>query len=160
MRSRRRSPPQPQETPVDDKLIVSHRAALKAKYGAAGLAQIQEAVRALIAADRQRGIRSRLVFLDDAAQLKKMGGTPATLPAIFEARNAIPAAIAEAQKVEGYVVRKMGESELLHAKLWKDIKEGNPPAAYIRPGLPSTALNVLLYPFRLLFTNGIFAADG
>ena len=32
MRPRRRSPLPPQETPVDDKLIVSHRAALKAKY--------------------------------------------------------------------------------------------------------------------------------
>jgi hypothetical protein len=64
---------------VDDKLIVSHRAALKAKYGAAGLAQIRTAVRALIAADRQRGMRSRLVFLDDARTLKQLGGTPATL---------------------------------------------------------------------------------
>jgi len=64
---------------VDDKVIVTHRAALRAKYGAAGLAQIRSALRRLMACDKQRGIRSRLVFIDDAAQLKKMGGAPATL---------------------------------------------------------------------------------
>ena len=63
---------------MDDKVIVTHRAALRAKYGAAGLAKIRTALRRLMASDAQRGIRSRLVFLDDAAQLKKMGGSPAT----------------------------------------------------------------------------------
>lgn len=63
---------------MDDKLIVSNRQALKAKYGAAGLARVQTAVRALIAADRQRGIRSRLVFLDDAAAMKALKVRPVT----------------------------------------------------------------------------------
>lgn len=63
---------------MDDKLIVSHRRALKAKYGAGGFATVQTAVRALIAADRQRGIRSRLVFLDDAAAMKKLKARPIT----------------------------------------------------------------------------------
>ncbi len=64
---------------MDDKLIVSHRGALKTKYGAAGVARVRSAVRALIAADRQRGIRSRLVFLDDARAMKTLGGPPVTL---------------------------------------------------------------------------------
>ncbi len=63
---------------MDDKLIVSHRRALKAKYGAAGFAKVQAAVRALIAADKQRGIRSRLVFIDDAAAMKKLKAPPVT----------------------------------------------------------------------------------
>jgi hypothetical protein len=63
---------------MDDKLIVSNRSALKAKYGAAGFAQVQTAVRVLMAADKKRGLRSRLVFLDDAAALKKVGGAPVT----------------------------------------------------------------------------------
>jgi len=77
---------------VDDKLIVTHRAALKAKYGAAGLRQIQSAVRSLVEADRQRGVRSRLVFLDDAALLHRLGGEPATQAAsAAQAKAAIDA---------------------------------------------------------------------
>lgn len=63
---------------MDDKLIVSNRSALKTKYGAAGFAAVQKAVRALMAADKQRGIRGRLVYLDDAAAMKKLKGPPIT----------------------------------------------------------------------------------
>jgi hypothetical protein len=55
---------------VDDKIIVSNRAALKAKYGGAGLTRIKNAVDALIAADAKRGTKSRLVYLDEAAAMK------------------------------------------------------------------------------------------
>lgn len=53
-----------------DKIIVSNRSALVAKYGSAGATQIIDAVKALIAADATRGIKSRLVFLDDAKVMK------------------------------------------------------------------------------------------
>ena len=49
---------------MDDKIIVSNKTALKAKYGSDGLATIVKAVDALIKADGKRGIKSRLVFLD------------------------------------------------------------------------------------------------
>ena len=55
---------------MDDKIIVTNRAALTAKYGSAGVTKIKKAVDALIAADAKRGIKSRLVFLDDAAAMK------------------------------------------------------------------------------------------
>src|SRR5262245_44581413 len=55
---------------MDDKIIVSNRAALTAKYGTAGVAKIKQAVDALIAADAERGIKSRLVYLDHAAAMK------------------------------------------------------------------------------------------
>ena len=77
-----------------------------------------------------------------------------------KARNETPAAIVEAQKVEGYAVRKLGESELVWIKLWKGIKEGAPPCACVPKGLLASALNVLLVPFRFLFQYGIFGADG
>ena len=63
---------------MDDKLIVSNRSALKRKYGSAGFAAVQKGLKALIAADRQRGIRSRLVYLDDAVAMRKLGGPPIT----------------------------------------------------------------------------------
>jgi hypothetical protein len=63
-----------------DKIIVSNRAALTAKYGNAGVAKIKAAVTALIAADAKRSIRSRLVFLDDAVAMKGFKGRAVTIP--------------------------------------------------------------------------------
>lgn len=83
---------------MDDKVIVTHRAALKAKYGSAGLAKIRTALRRLMASDKQRGIRSRLVFIDDAALLKKMGGSPATLAtSAAQAKSAIDSVFSATQ---------------------------------------------------------------
>jgi hypothetical protein len=59
---------------MDDKIIVSNRSVLTAKYGAAGLVKIKKSVDVLIAADDKRGINSRLVYLDDAASMKKYKG--------------------------------------------------------------------------------------
>lgn len=64
---------------MDDKIIVSNRSVLTAKYRKAGLAKIEAAVTALIAADKGRGIRSRLVYLDNAAAMKKMKGKAVTI---------------------------------------------------------------------------------
>ena len=55
---------------MDDKVIVSNRTALVAKYTGAGATRIEKAVRELIAADAKRGIKSRLVYLDDARAMR------------------------------------------------------------------------------------------
>ena len=65
---------------MDDKIIVSNRDALKAKYGTAGVTKIKQAVTALIAADAGRGIKSRLVYLDDAVAMKSFKGKAVTDP--------------------------------------------------------------------------------
>jgi hypothetical protein len=65
---------------MDDKIIVSNRTALTAKYGAAGVQKIKQAVNALIAADAKRGIKSRLVYLDDAVAMKSFKGKAVTIP--------------------------------------------------------------------------------
>ena len=59
---------------MDDKIIISNRSALLAKYGSKGLAAIHKALTSLKSADKQRGIDSRVVYLDDAAMIKKLGG--------------------------------------------------------------------------------------
>lgn len=59
-----------------DKLIVTNRAALKKKYGVRGLAKVMAAVKKLIAADRKRGLITRLIALDSAAM--KSHGPPVT----------------------------------------------------------------------------------
>jgi hypothetical protein len=59
---------------MDDKIIVSNRSAMAAKYGSAGLRKVKAAVSAMIAADAARGIKSRLVYLDEAGAMKKFKG--------------------------------------------------------------------------------------
>lgn len=63
---------------MNDKVIVTNLTALKAKYGAAGVATIRKAVAALVEADKKRGLRTSLVALDDAAAMKRLKAPPVT----------------------------------------------------------------------------------
>jgi hypothetical protein len=63
-----------------DKVILSHRAALTAKYGAAGAASLAAALQALIQADLGRGLVTELVWLDDAAQMQGLPAPAITRP--------------------------------------------------------------------------------
>jgi len=62
-----------------DKLIVSNHSALLKKYDTEGVQLIESAIGRLVAADRKRGIASRLVYLDDqkirAYRVKPVGNT-------------------------------------------------------------------------------------
>src|SRR5262249_39213802 len=60
---------------MDDKIIVSNRTALVAKYTGAGATKIDKAIRDLIAADSKRGIKTRLVYLDDPRAMKRFRGS-------------------------------------------------------------------------------------
>jgi hypothetical protein len=66
---------------MDDKIIVTNLSRLKAKYGASGVTGIKAAVGKLIAADKKRGLDTRLVSLDDAPAMKKLASPPVTRPA-------------------------------------------------------------------------------
>jgi hypothetical protein len=66
---------------MDDKIIVSNHTALNAKYGTAGLTRIRASVASLIEADAERGIKTRLVFLDDAKAMKVFKGKAVADPA-------------------------------------------------------------------------------
>jgi hypothetical protein len=61
---------------MTDKIIVTNLTALKTKYGAAGLKKIRAAVTALVAADKSRGLNTRLLALDSATEMKKVKGAP------------------------------------------------------------------------------------
>ena len=62
---------------MTDKIIVTNLTALKRKYGA-GLKQIRSAVRRVALADKKRGIRTRLVALDNKMAMKKLGAAAVT----------------------------------------------------------------------------------
>jgi len=53
-----------------DKLLVTHLGALRRKYGAPGAAEVRAALDALVAADQQRGLVSRVLLLDNARSMK------------------------------------------------------------------------------------------
>ncbi len=59
---------------MDDKIIVTNRKALLSKYGSKGFATIRKALAVLTAADKKRGINSRIVYLDYVTDMKKTGG--------------------------------------------------------------------------------------
>ena len=61
---------------MDDKIIVTNRNALMKKYARRGFVPIRKALTALIAADKKRGIVSRVVYIDDKAMMKRMRGNP------------------------------------------------------------------------------------
>jgi hypothetical protein len=57
-----------------DKIIVSNKSALVTKYGNGGVAKINDAIKRLIASDLKRGLKTKLVFLDDAGAMKTYRG--------------------------------------------------------------------------------------
>lgn len=66
-----------------DKMLLMHRAATRAKYGAAALARIEAALKALVAADKRRGCDTRVLCVDLASDMKPHG---APVPAVPDAR--------------------------------------------------------------------------
>jgi hypothetical protein len=69
---------------MDDKIIVTNRTALTAKYGTTGLAKIKAAITTLIAADKKRGFNTRLIYLDDATAMRRLRGR-----AVMSAQSAV-----------------------------------------------------------------------
>ena len=60
-----------------NKVIITNRSALLAKYGA-GLTAIEGAIKKLVAADAKRGLTTRLIAIDDAATMKAFRAAPVT----------------------------------------------------------------------------------
>ena len=61
-----------------DKVIVTNVAALKEKYGAQGYALIEKRIEALITADKQRGLVTALIPLDDKTAMKALAASAVT----------------------------------------------------------------------------------
>jgi hypothetical protein len=61
-----------------DKVVLTNIGALTNKYGSKGLRDIQSAVSALIAADKARGLETRIIALDDSGAMSKLSAPPVT----------------------------------------------------------------------------------
>lgn len=57
-----------------DKVVVSNRTAIRAKYGAAGEKSIYAALKRLVAADKARHLATIIIDIDDAALMKSLRG--------------------------------------------------------------------------------------
>jgi hypothetical protein len=64
---------------MSDKIIVTNGGRLLAKYQAAGVKKIETAIKSLVAADKKRGITTRLVRLDDATDMSKFSASAVTI---------------------------------------------------------------------------------
>jgi hypothetical protein len=56
-----------------DKLLVTHAQALRRKYGAGGYEVVRDALDLLVKADAARGLRSRVLLLDNAQSMRAIG---------------------------------------------------------------------------------------
>jgi len=65
---------------MDDKIIVTNLSALKAKYKSAGTTKIKTAVTSLIAADKKRGLTTRLINIDDAQAMAAHNNVMTKMP--------------------------------------------------------------------------------
>ena len=65
---------------MDDKIIVTNLSALTAKYKTSGVSKIKTACRQLIAADKKRGLATRIINIDDPKAMQKVGGAAVKNP--------------------------------------------------------------------------------
>jgi len=65
---------------MEDKIIVSNSAMLIEKYKNKGLKSIQKELKKLIAADKKRGIKTRVLYVDKKNDMKKIKGKAVTNP--------------------------------------------------------------------------------
>jgi hypothetical protein len=94
-----------------DKIILTQRGALLAKYGAAGVAKVDAALAALVKADARRGLTTAVYALDDAAQLKPLGAKAVTRP---DNARAVKAAIDKlCLKLAPHYVLLLGAGDVL-----------------------------------------------
>src|SRR5579884_1535758 len=70
-----------------DKVIVTNVSALRAKYGR-GYRSIENAIKALIAADKHRGLDTKLVPLDSARAMRSLKAPRVTTPGDCRANKA------------------------------------------------------------------------
>ena len=120
------------------KVIVTHAAAGRAKFGAANWNKVTHGVRALITADRQRGITTKFIALDSARALKPVGASaiagPTDVTGIKSALDHIFAAWQPA-----YLVLLGGPDLLTTVTLTNPLWTGDPnddPDQFIPSDLP------------------------
>jgi hypothetical protein len=121
---------------MPDKVIVSNRSALVAKYGSAGAAKINTALRKLVAADKARGLTSRLVFLDDAGAMARLDA-PVVKRASSERQNKAAIDAVFAKLAPDYLMILGSVDVIPHQSLANPVFDPADPEADVDETVPS-----------------------
>ncbi|HVR39789.1 MAG TPA: C25 family cysteine peptidase [Thermoanaerobaculia bacterium] len=100
---------------MSDKVVVTNRSALKAKYG--DLATIDDAVNQLVAADKARGVETIVIALDDAATMQKYNAPVVTDATSAKQNKDAIDAIDKATNAPDYLVILGGPDVIPHQDL-------------------------------------------
>jgi hypothetical protein len=120
------------------KVIITHRGAAKAKYTASGWTKIRRAITALTKADKARGVTTRFLAVDSAADAHKIGATVVGAPADSAAIKAFIDKLYAAWE-PGYLLLLGGPELLSQVLLGNPLWTGNPdddPDQFVASDLP------------------------
>jgi hypothetical protein len=138
-----------------DKLILTHRAALRKKHGVSGLARIEEAVARLVTADLARGLRTKLLFLDSAKDMKGVGAPITKAGDRRQTKRAIDDAFRAF--APDYLVILGAADVIPHQRLENPISAANDPDRGVESDLPyacdapyDTSIRKFLGPTRVV----------
>jgi hypothetical protein len=111
-----------------DKVIVTNNSALRVKYGS-GFKLITAALKRLIAADKKRGLKTKLVALDSRATMKALGGKAVTVASEPRQNKAAIDAVFLATTPD-YLVLLGAIDVIPHQDLKNPITDDDDPFAY------------------------------
>jgi hypothetical protein len=120
------------------KVVVTHRAAARAKYGASGWSHIRAEVTKLAKADKARGITTKFFALDSSGDSHKVGATPVASAADAAATKASVDRIYAAWN-PAYLLLLGGPELVAQHSLANPLWTGDPnddPDQFIRTDLP------------------------
>lgn len=138
-----------------DKVMVTHGAALRRKHGAAGLKRIEMAVARLVGADAARGVRTKLLFLDRADDMKSIGTPTTNANDRRQAKRAIDDVF---RAFEPDYLLILGAADVVpHQRLKNPISAADDPDRWVESDLPyacdapyDSAIRTFLGPTRVL----------
>jgi Peptidase family C25 len=101
---------------MSDKIVVTNYSALHSKYGAVGVKQIRDALKRLAKADSGRHLKTRIIAIDDTAQMKACKGKAVSAPSAERETKAAIDAIFKTLK-PAYMVLLGAGDVVCHIKL-------------------------------------------
>lgn len=133
--------------PHYDKVIVTNQTVLRQKYGAAGFKTITAALKRLIAADKKRGLDTKLLALDSATVMKRVRGKAVTKPSDPRQNKAAIDAIYRATTPDYLVL--LGAADVIpHQDVTNPIKDDDPIAYGDLPYACDAAYSRRIQDFR------------
>jgi hypothetical protein len=117
-----------------DKLLITHGGALRRKYAASGAAAVRDALDALVAADRERDLVSRVLLLDNAQSMRAVSSTKVADGDWVATLRAVDRAAARYQPA--YIALVGATDVVPQARVGNPMGTGRDPDPYLPSDLP------------------------